>query len=98
MSTYKATKGKIVALGGIRLEVAGDGSLRIFVAANQRFQLPGRELIVEETEASQLHDLMGDVMEWESSHSTTENTINRAIEQADAQSGKLEDERAYEGR
>ena len=90
MSTYKTIRGKTVKLGKITLRGGLDGSLTIDVL--------GEAMTLAENDASLVHDLMGDVLEWESQKTTSENAMDRAGDQAEAQSGKLDDERANDGR
>jgi hypothetical protein len=90
MSTYKTIRGKIVKHRRTTLRVADDGTLTIDVK--------GTTLTLPEAEASHLHNLMGDVLEWESSANTSEGEMDRLGDAADNQAEKLDDERAHDGR
>ena len=92
MSTYTTVRGKQVTLGNIDLQGRDDGSLRITVGR--------QEMTLAGADASALYDLLGDVMEWESSKNTTESGLNRQSEAADRdmESGKADDMRVAENR
>lgn len=91
MSTYSLVRGKTVTLGRSRfiLAVNDDGS-RLTIRV-------GRQLLdLSEADASQLFDLLGDVMTWESAKGTTEAKSDKRLErdEADMESGKMDDTRA----
>ena len=90
MSTYKTVRGKNVRLGKIGLDVDEQtGNLVIVITeADSRPQT----LSLDEQTASDVYNLLGDVMEWESQKSTTENEINRLAE--DDVSGEADDGKA----
>lgn len=90
MSTYRTTRGKLVSVGGISLAVhEHDGSLMIRVGE--------KRIDLTEDEASRLHDLMSDVVIWDSAKDTTEAKFDKMGDESDdeIESGKLDDERAY---
>lgn len=90
MSTYRTVRGKNVRLGKIGLDVDEQtGNLVIVITeADSRPQT----LSLDEQTASDVYNLLGDVMEWESQKSTTENEINRLAE--DDVSGEADDGKA----
>lgn len=90
MSTYKTVRGKNVRLGKIGLDVdAETGNLVIVI--QEADSIP-QTLSLDEKTASDVYNLLGDVMEWESQNSTTENEINRLAE--DDVSGEADDNKA----
>lgn len=90
MSTYRTVRGKNVRLGRIGLDVDEEtGNLVIVITeADSRPQT----LSLDEKTASDVYNLLGDVMEWESQKSSTENEINRLAE--DDVSGEADDSKA----
>lgn len=89
MSTYKAVRGKEVHLGRIHLTVDAAGTLTIMVlgeAGDEVIELP-------EPVASEVYNLLGDVMVWESSKGVTENHLDQMGE-AESASGELDDDKA----
>jgi hypothetical protein len=92
VSTYRTTRGKIVSRGQVRLAVDDDGVLHIHVG--------NQGMLLSEADASAFHDLMSDVLEWESNRGTTEGKFDRMsdAEEADIDSGRHEDDRAHMGR
>lgn len=97
MSTYKTVRGKMVHLGRVSLAVHDDGSLMISVST---LNLGDQRMTLSEEDASAMHDLMSDVLEWESNRATTEAKFDKMADadETDIESGKLDDERAHHGR
>lgn len=90
MSTYKTVRGKQVTLGNITLAVNDNGDLHACLARNAG---PAIEFDVAEVVASNFYNLLGDVMEWDSSKGSTEAAMDRLGEAADREmeSGKADD-------
>lgn len=89
MSTYRTVRGKTVRLGRITLDVAQDGYLSVIVLG-----VNGEDdaaIGLAEPLASDVYNLLGDVMEWESQKGSTEAAMDRLGDVIAAKSGELDD-------